>query len=266
MVKKLLKYDFLSYIRKLLPVELILLGVSILTRIIMFFENDSIAYELVFSSAILAYIVSMTVCMISAFSSVITRFYRNMFTNEGYLSFTLPVSVSQHLISKLISSVCVILITVVNVFVSFLIVTSGELTVEIFKAADYLLNMAKDYTGANYVFYIIEFVLMAFVGTISSILLFYACICVGHLSKKNKIRSAFLAYFALYFVTEIVETVLMVIFTETGLYDKCMVAFMNDMLAGVHLLVWISLFATVILCSVYYFVCSYIMKKKLNLE
>ena len=46
MVKKLFKYEFFSYARTLLPINLILIGISIMGRLIQFLENDGIPQEL----------------------------------------------------------------------------------------------------------------------------------------------------------------------------------------------------------------------------
>ena len=44
MVKKLMKYELASYMRSLLPFQLILLGIALLHRFVQLFENDGDAY------------------------------------------------------------------------------------------------------------------------------------------------------------------------------------------------------------------------------
>ena len=267
MVKKLIKYDFLSYMRKLLPMEVILLGVAFLTRFVLIFEDrSSPAYNIVFNSSIIAYGITVMVCLIWAYASVISRFYRNLFSEEGYLTFTLPITSMQHLESKLISGVCVIFITVFNVILSFCIVMSGDPIIEIFKAMNYLGIKAVDYLGADFWFYALEILLYAVVSTAASILLFYACTCIGQLARKNKVRTAFLVYFAQYFVRQIVQTFLIVILSTTGFYWELINLFVENIREGVHFLAWISILFTVILSTIYYLICAHVMDKRVNLE
>ncbi len=267
MVKKLMKYDFLSYMRKLLPMELILLGVALLTRLVLFFEDrSSPVYIIVFTSSMIAYVITMIVCLIWSFAAVVTRFYRNMFTSEGYLSFTLPIKSTQHLESKLISGVCVIFITVLNAIISFFVVMSGDPAIEIVKALNYLGIRAVDSLGAHFWFYALEIILYVVLSTVSTILLFYACICIGQLAKKSKVLIAFLVYFAQYFVTQVVETFLIVILSTTGFYWDLINWFTENVREGFHVLGWISILFTVTLSAIYYLVCAHIMDKKVNLE
>ena len=88
MVKKLFKHEFLSYARAMGIVYGILLTIAAATRIISFFESDTDAYAIIrfFSDA--TYFVSAAAAIGFAFVMGIVRFYKNMFTAEGYLTHT----------------------------------------------------------------------------------------------------------------------------------------------------------------------------------
>ncbi len=95
MVRKLIKYDFSSYLKLLLPVQLILLGIAALNRIIQLFEDgSSTVYNIVFGSSVFLYVVSIIIAIVLTFVVSIVRFYQGMYSNEGYLSHTLPVTIS----------------------------------------------------------------------------------------------------------------------------------------------------------------------------
>ena len=102
MVKKLFKHEIKAYLRIMIPVYVCLLAVALLGRVIQFFEADTFIYSFVNGSSIFVYVVAIIACF--GFSSVfsIVRFYKNLFTDEGYLTFTLPVKISQILNSKII--------------------------------------------------------------------------------------------------------------------------------------------------------------------
>ena len=80
MVKKLFKYEFLAYIRVLFPVYIAMLGVSVLGRILMIFENDTTSSDLLIGSSIFMY--GATVLVAFGFVGIyaITRFQKNMFS------------------------------------------------------------------------------------------------------------------------------------------------------------------------------------------
>ena len=56
----------------------------------------------------------------------VIRFYRNLFTGEGYLSFTLPVTPANHLWVKVVTAVSFSLLSVLVAALSGVIITAGE--------------------------------------------------------------------------------------------------------------------------------------------
>ena len=84
MVKKLMKYELASYMRSLLPFQLILLGIALLHRFVQLFENDGDAYWTFFSSSTAIFIIACIVTLVATVALCIARFYKNMFTGEGY--------------------------------------------------------------------------------------------------------------------------------------------------------------------------------------
>ena len=137
MVRKLIKYDFTSYMRLLLPVQLILLGIAALNRFVQLFEDGSTVYNIVFYSSIVLYVISIIVALVLTMVVGIVRFYQGMYSGEGYLSHTLPVTPTQHILSKLIVTILYYLGTFLAIFLSFMIVTLGEMNIELFKSAGF---------------------------------------------------------------------------------------------------------------------------------
>ena len=127
MVKKLFKHEFLAYFRILIPMHLILVILAFFGRIFQFAENESIFYALGFWAAITIYaLATVALFMITQIFSIV-RFYKNMFTGEGYLTLTLPVTASQHIWVKVSVAVLVQLINVVIFALSMLLLTAGEI-------------------------------------------------------------------------------------------------------------------------------------------
>ncbi|MBQ9679999.1 MAG: hypothetical protein IJV48_04890 [Ruminococcus sp.] len=278
MVKKLIKYDFSSYFRLLLPVQLIILGFALLNRTIQFFEPVRSAnpegfmktfgtvYNGFFVSTLVLYIISIFVCLLMTVIVGIVRFYQGMYTNEGYLSHTLPVTPSQHICAKLLSSVIFFFGGLLAIFVSFMIITAGNVNIEVFKAFFYLMHkLFQDY-GLNGGFYILEIVLLMICMLIRTYLKLFFCISVGQLAKRKKVLLAFGVYFGIYVARQMIGTVFIII-TMVG-YD--LVARILDWLTknaviSNHIVVSVFILFEAILALVYFLFTKYIMSKKLNL-
>lgn len=269
MVKKLLKHEFMALSRMLVPMYIILLGLSLITRIIVIFENDSVIYNIISGSSIAILVIGLLVGNIYTIVSCIIRFYRNLFSKEGYLTFTLPVSVEAHIGTKLFTAMVAYIASLAVIFAAFCIATSGELLVEIFKAAGFLLGEASEVLGADLVFYFIEIAVLTLVSICTSFLLFYACMCIGQLAKRSRVLLALGVYFGYYYLTQIIVTIGMVMMTV--LEDTKFFADILDWI-GLHPTetVHIALIGLIViygaLGGVYYLIAHSIMKKKLNLE
>lgn len=125
MVKKLLKQEYKYYIRTLIFVypAVLLLGVS--TRVIQFFEVNHPLYYLAFVGVMLIFIIGSAAAAIATEVLGVVRFYKNMYSSEGYLTFTLPVNNHEHLISKLIAHASCSIISLLVVLVSWIIAFAG---------------------------------------------------------------------------------------------------------------------------------------------
>lgn len=267
MVKKLFKHEIVSYLRTLLPVNLIVLAIAIMTRIVLFFENDSIIYSLVSGSSIFMFVVGIIACIFMTFIVAIVRFYKNLFTAEGYLMFTLPVTPNQHIFVKLLTAMLFEVMAVVTITLSFVTVTSGELLVELLKAFGYLL---KDvFSSAHALLYVIEFLIGILLAGAYAYLLWYACISLGQRSRKNRIFMAILAYFGYYMITQIVSTVGMVmimILGEAGILESFANFFVEHPYASVHIVLIVYDLFMAAISTLFFFIVRNTMKNKLNLE
>ena len=273
MVKKLFKHEFLSYMRALLPMHLIMLGIAALTRFVYLFESDTTYFSIVGRSSVTAFIIACVVCLLLSYVNIITRFYKNMFTHEGYLSFTLPVTNFQHILVKALTGTAIIIIDALSIVLAVCVATAGELTVELFKAGAWILGKGAEQIGWQFWLYMLEFIVVLLVAVIGSILMFYSCIAIGQLSNKNRVLLAIGVYFAYYFVTQVFATIFIV--TITGLsYSNWFAEIMesvgnfvnNHPYTSGHLLFLIIFVFAAVFGLVFYFITHRIMQKKLNLE
>ena len=270
MVKKLFKHEFLAALRLWLPMQIILLAVALFGRIVQFFETDTTAYNIVFGSSAVIYVLAIFTSLMLTQIFGIVRFYKNLFSPEGYLSFTLPVTTEQHITVKTVVAACSMVGSLLVAFISFAVFTAGEVFVEVMKAAGYLIKMfINEFGRVNFVFYLAEGIALLAVGLLGGFLLYYACIALGQTFKKNRVIGAVGVYFIYYAIVQLCSTVLMIILTfwaNTPFFeaivdfiDTCPEAFIHLALIG------LLLFAMV-MTAVYFLIIRLVIRKKLNLE
>ena len=267
MVKKLIKYDFASFMRLLLPVQLILLGIAALNRFIQLFETkDSAVYDIVFNSSVALYVIAIVVCLLLTTIVGIVRFYQGMYSNEGYLSHTLPVTPTQHILSKLIVTTIFELGSVLAVLISACIATLGEFNIELLKAGSFLMGKAYEGLGFHFVLYIIEAIVYLLTAELMGMLMLYFCISMGQLAKKKKILLAFGVYFALYFLSQIIGTIFVIFVSLNSELVESIAEWAGEhYIAFGHIVFAVAFIVTVVLGIVYFLLNRFIMSKKLNL-
>lgn len=270
MVGKLFKHEIKYYLRSILFVEIILMAVALVTRLIQFLEFDSVVYDIVFGSSVIMLVITMLASIFMIVLLGIVRFYKNLFTHEGYLSFTLPVTATQQLFVKITTYMMFMALTIVSLFVAFSIATFGEVFWEISKAGIYLLNRAGDAVGnINLTLYILEFALLLFVTVVHQMLTYYLCMSVGQLTGKNRIWLSIGVYFGIYVITQVFETILVVIYSilDSANALDVIIEFIGDYPKEcLHFGLCFGIVFYAVLGGAYFLISRYIMNRKLNLE
>ena len=273
MVKKLFKHEFLAHIRVMGVVYIILLTMAVAGRVIQFFEADTIPYKIISVFSGVTYGISVFAAFAFTFVMGIVRFYKNLFTGEGYLSFTLPVTPAQHILVKAVTTVAMEAVTVLVVLLSGCIIFAGEVLVEIWKAAAYIFEKVYEFIGFQSVLISAEFVILFLLACFSGILLYYVFISIGQLFKKNRILAAVGAYFVYYIITQILTTILIVIISivaATGVFEQFFTWLGNYIIVHPFVVIHSCLGIMALLIAVFVFVEFVVVRKiitnKLNLE
>ena len=265
MVKKLFKHEYFALLRLVVPVWCALLCVSVFGRLVLLLENDTIVYKIVNGSSILFYVVALLACIASPFVFAVVRFYRNLFSGEGYLMFTLPVTPAQHLWVKLTVAVTTQIATLLLSVSSLFVLTFGDLGWEIGKAAWYLLSKLAENFDGHMPFLIVEAAVSLVAMFTYMTLLYYGCICIGQLSKKNRILAAIGAYFGFYIIGQVLSTMLMIVFAFVD-FSKLSLWISQHTLATAHIVLCSNTLQYLVLAGVFYFISHYIIRHRLNLE
>ncbi len=270
MVKKLFKHEFLAVLRLWLPMQIILMAVALFGRVIQFFETDTQAYRIVFGSSTVIYVLALIASVMLTLIFGIVRFYKNLFSCEGYLSFTLPITPTQHIMVKSLVAGASMVGTVLVAFLSFMLFSAGEVFVEVMKAAGYLIKKFAEVFGAgNTVAYVIEGIILVAIYILMLYLLYYACIALGQTFKKNRVIGAVGVFFIYYAITQVIGTILVIICTflaDNGFF----VAIANFIDAqpeiSVHLILITLILFSALLAGLYFWIIKTVIRNKLNLE
>lgn len=217
---------------------------------------------------------------------VLIRYYKHFFSDEGYLTFTLPVKKTTLLDSKIATSfiftVAGLLITVLNLVVMVAIgapefLTSPEAFEEASLGVIYFVSLVGflGYTyiptvlstlGSNGVIYVVLIVLIVLAYIIAQTLFVYACITLASsIVKKHKVITAVGIYYG---VSSIIYGALqaVLIFTALTTYDSGLDLETETSLLAISFLLLGVLGVLVAVIGGLYLLLTFLLDKKLNLE
>lgn len=210
------------------------------------------------------YILAIAASSIVTMILLVIRFYRNIFTEQGYLTNTLPITTTEKLNGKLINFLIWNIINVCCIVLSiFIFVFRADVFRELVHEG--IPEMLKDMTNtmgfSSPVLLVLYWVGYFLVSTISSILMFYFCISIGCSFNKNKVLASVLTYVILHMVQVVVGVILIL---AVGAADDLM-RDTNDF--GI-LMIYnnVNFILTGVMAAAYYLVTHYMMRKKLNLN
>lgn len=252
--------------------------------------NNSAAMTFMDLMAIVVLITYFVTIIISAYAIMIyfaIRFYKNLYTDEGYLTFTLPVTQNNLILSKtLISAFWNFFATILMLGSMFLLLyvfmrtmISGAEWAEVSQVFGDMSPAINDvfvkYAGLPTWGIIIVFVLIILSGSFSGMLLIYLCISIGQLFRKHKVAASIIAYLV---VTTLVQTITSIallpvtfgMMLDLEMMESSMLASPMEAVfapfASMMPLYYFSLALAIVQSIACYFICIFIAKRKLNLD
>lgn len=218
-------------------------------------------FETIFMVTCSIYAITVIVAVVVNFVYLCYQFYRSMYSEQGYLTHTLPVKTTQILNVKVAVSFGYLFLTGVLSILSFVIIGMAADGIQVGTMFAMIAQAVRETAeilqipGAVFVL----FVLLMFVfGCLNALLLFFAGSSIGQLFHRSKGAYGIAAGIALYYCSQIVSLILVVLgyFVYVQLSEKRDIAWA---MAGGGLLA----FSWTV---VYYMICRVIVQKHLNLE
>lgn len=257
MLGKLLKYDFRAMWKQFSIIWPAALVIALINRFTLPFNTKGglvANNELVAVITMSVFVGVLCAMFVVAMVFVLTRFYKGLLGDEGYLMHTLPVQTWQLILSKLI---CALAVTILNVVVSMLamVLMMPIDWTDLFDVIMWQRLVQGLAQQPDAILYLVEFFLMVIMAMALMIVVVYLSMAIGHLFHRRRIFMSVVAFFAIDIVGNIVLTLL----ANTGL------AYEITTLGG-HLSFWIGIVLLAIPAVVLFLATSYILKNRLNLE
>jgi len=273
MLGKLIKYDVKSMNRFLIIIHAFLILASLIIRITltghilapgMDLDDVSSGMSLMLASAL--YILIFTGVYFATCLIIVIHFYKNLFSDQGYLTRTLPVTSGQHLLSKTISGSIWGCIDMVFLLLSAYIVYATPYVMDNLKNNISQIRTDLGFTGAyeDFSFGALAAltILAMVIGIIGNLIMVYASVAIGQLVSGHRILGAIAAYFVINTVFSFISLIVLVI------PDLLRPEMFNSYRPVEHMLSTMRL--ATILCivssAILYITTYWIMDRKINLE
>ena len=204
MLGKILKYDLKSMGKSLLPLYAGLIGMALILKLLSFGTDSFSVLQIIYNFMLVFFIIFEIGAIFYTFFVAIKRYYKNLYSDEGYLTHTLPVTSGQLLISKVTTSLLYFILTIIIMLLSIMICfDTSELFKLIFEGISYLAVALSVSEMAIYIWCVI-FMLVSY---LSYVLLVYAGIGLGQSHSNNKIIFSVVYSVVLYYITQIIAVV-----------------------------------------------------------
>ncbi|MDY4560529.1 MAG: hypothetical protein SO435_02265 [Peptostreptococcus porci] len=277
MLGKLIKYEFKATSRYFVPI--------FIAMILVFFINSLLVYAnlnyVEVNEVVVGIMIALTLGVIIALSIIqiyvsAKRFAQGVFGDEGYLTNTLPVKTHEIIISKTVVMFLFGLFSfIVMVFSIGMVCVAmySSLPPEGIKSFWDSLEQAYPFITSDLILAIVFFMISLIIGMISSPLLIFLCVSIGHLKAfvSHKYLVGILSYVIISIITGIFSSTrfdqIFAGMNSTAEYVnptienniQTMTTFLNKLSVE-------SILQSVILIVVCYAATQFIVSRKLNLE
>lgn len=254
MVGKIMKHELYALGRVLIIFGIAVIGFAILLRLSgLGLGSGTLAF---FSISLFFYIFSLLALLIGAFALGISRFFKTLFTGEGYLTLSFPATATQLIVAKLLSTLIAVLFAIVVCLLSGLIFFIGIST----ENWEYFVTSLKevfDQFGiilTNDPLAIVELILYILAWIPLPVLYFYLMACVGQTFTKRRTLMTCVITAGSLFVISLLNSL---VFQPLLLSCEAEVS--------AHLAMWIAILVYAGLDLGCFFLVRYIIKNKVNL-
>ena len=274
-----MKYDFKALNHYLIVIHAMLLITAVLGRFLFVGRLMSDPGRLSNAGAIatiigiIIYVILFMTAVFGTMLMIAICFYKNLYSDEGYLTHTLPVTRGQLLISKTVSGSVWMLLDMMMVILSLFILVLTRPVLDSFSSYwDELLSAMGFPASTGYGKILLAFAVLFIVSAVGNVVIIYASIAIGQLFSNHRELGAVVVYFVINTIVSIICSIAGTVYSMSSFIhaadESSFVMMVND---GVIYQVYARLFLfslvlEIILAIGAYTVTYLLMQKKLNLN
>lgn len=288
MLGKLIKNEFKNTYKLMCTIYLVLAASTLFGGLVLAIEplQKGKLGDVMMPTFVLAYVLSIVALFIVTFLYMCQRFYKTMYSDQGYLTHTLPVKPSANLNAKLLVSAIWMILSGVLMLFSVMVLILAYAKEEFFEALGQINYHELDqFCVSMFGYSLLQcmgiLLLMVVITALVSLLLVYVSLSIGQLFSAHKIGASVGAGVIIYFIEQIISAILMVGFaarsyntiSSTEVYSSSeeVISVITsvtspELLAQGHRMLWTYMGEYALFALVAYLGCYFIIKKHVNLD
>lgn len=278
MLGKLINHEFRATRRVMLPLlaaVLLLAALAGYSAVMLDGEVEYKILDVLFLLLLIGFVVCVIAICVMCVVMMIERFYKNLLGREGYLMFTLPVSVDALVWAKLIVSFTWFVVTGLALMFAMLIMGTVSAAVAldaetISRLWQGIVDLTELMGAGNIAGYAAELIVLFFVTSCALCLKFYLAMAIGQCFANRKLLWSVAAFFAISIAMSLLSTLggsILVSFDFNTVLDSLFSSMSNMQAAktSVHLAFVGMAVLGAVQGAIYYIPTTLLLKKKLNL-
>ncbi len=263
MLSKLLKYEFKATSRIFLPMYALLIVFALINKLFMSINSEFLKIPRVIAMS--AFVIIIVGIFVMTLVVTIQRFNKNLLTDEGYLSFTLPVKAHTHIDCKIIVTMVWYILSAVAAVLAILVLALDQQSIADFQRFFLEFGEAIRQVGPQSAVLILEMSVAALLCIYCGTIQIYASIAVGNLSSKHKLLAGIGAYLGLGMIEQIIVSIFMS-FNADNLRNFFYPNTIPSVISAVEIVIFIMIVYFVVFSAAFYILTNWLLKNKLNLE
>lgn len=252
MLKKLFKYDMIYIARVMKIVYAVALAISVIFGVLIALSAKFEWLGVLAVLAALPFILAIAAISVSGFIAVAMRISKNLYSDQGYLTFTLPVKASDILMGKILSGALwellgVIMAGICVAIPSVLALAAYKIPTEVIEYfADYVIfTTMRGLDGVTSVLFCVLTVLTLVANFVFQPICILTAFSVGQSARASRVGSSIVAYFGINFalslISSIIQSVVVAISgSSQAQLDASMLGSLNVLNLGVSLIINIA--------------------------
>ena len=267
MLTNLIAFDLKNSARLLVPLHIALLIFTILGRITLGSDFLMQMPDEIFALLVIFYVMMVIVVGVISSFYFIYWFYKNLFTDEGYLMHTLPVKPWQLITAKGVSALIIVCASVIVSILSIMILAGTGSFGAIVEFCDLIREMFRE--EPKVILVAAEFLVLAILSLLKSIYQIYASLSIGQLAGKHRILLSLGAYVGINIVITVLAVLIMMLLDVTGAlngWSSLSLNTVNDMLNAGQAVLGFFAAVTVIQLAAFHVITERILSLRLNLQ